>query len=119
MDLRKTIRRILREELNNDLTEFQRQEILIRKLLDGASFEGVCGFTFSKVTDRYLNADNNRLGRIMIKFSEEWYRTDNDSKYLNKKLQLMQETKKQVEDIIERYLNLDNIHIGSYLEKCN
>lgn len=101
------------EELGDIKSNYQKQVELIEKLLYSKSYEGVCGFRFIE------DEDDDRVRSIMIKFSEEWYRTDNDSLYLNKKLQLIQETKKKVADIIERYLNLDDIFVGSYLQECN
>lgn len=113
MNLRESVKRILREELGDIKSNYQKQVELIEKLLYSKSYEGVCGFRFIE------DEDEERVRSIMIKFSEEWYRTDNDSLYLNKKLQLIQETKKKVADIIERYLNLDDIFVGSYLDQCN
>lgn len=113
MDLRKTIKRILNEESGDTKTKGQKQTRIIKKLLNGRSFEGVCGFIFIE------DEDDDRVSDIMIIFSEEWYRTDNDAKYLNKKLQLIQETKEKVRDIIKMYLSINNIYVGSYLEKCD
>ena len=108
------------EDCNSSLNEqqdtksnYEKQVELIEKLLKSQSYEGVCGFRFIE------DEDDDRVRSIMIKFSEVWYLTDDDSLYLNKKLRLIQETKKKVADIIGRYLNLDNIYVGSYLQECN
>jgi hypothetical protein len=113
MNLRDTIKRILNEELGDTKSNYKKQVRIFEKLLKSKSYEGVCGFIFIE------DEDDDRVRSIMIKFSEVWYLTDNDSLYLNKKLRLIQETKKKVADIIGRYLNLDNIYVGSYLENCD
>ena len=113
MNLRETIKRILSEELGDTKSNYEKQVRIFEKLLKSQSYEGVCGFRFIE------DEDDDRVRSIMIKFSEVWYLTDDDSLYLNKKLRLIQETKKKVADIIGRYLNLDNIYVGSYLEECN
>ena len=112
MNLRETIKRILSEELGDTKSNYEKQVRIFEKLLKSQSYEGVCGFRFIE------DEDDDRVRSIMIKFSEVWYLSDNDSLYLNKKLRLIQETKKNVADIIGRYLNLDNIYVGSYLEEC-
>ena len=113
MNLRETIKRILSEELGDTKSNYEKQVRIFEKLLKSKSYEGVCGFRFIE------DEDDDRVRSIMIKFSEVWYLTDDDSLYLNKKLRLIQETKKKVADIIGRYLNLDNIYVGSYLQECN
>ena len=113
MNLRETIKRILSEELGDTKSNYEKQVRIFEKLLYSKSYEGVCSFRFIE------DEDDDRVGSIMIKFSEVWYFSDNDSRYLNKKLRLIQETKKKVADIIGRYLNLDNIYVGSYLQECN
>jgi hypothetical protein len=113
MNLRETIKRILSEELGDTESNYEKQVRIFEKLLYSKSYEGVCGFRFIE------DEDDDRVRSIMIKFSEVWYLSDNDSLYLNKKLRLIQETKKKVADIIGRYLNLDNIYVGSYLQECN
>ena len=113
MNLRETIKRILSEELGDTKSNYEKQVELIEKLLYSRSYEGVCSFRFIE------DEDDDRVRSIMIKFSEVWYLSDNDSLYLNKKLRLIQDTKKKVADIIGRYLNLDNIYVGSYLQECN
>ena len=113
MNLRETIKRILSEELGDTKSNYEKQVRIFEKLLKSQSYEGVCGFRFIE------DEDDDRVRSIMIKFSEVWYLTDDDSLYLNKKLRLIQETKKKVADIIGRYLNLDNIYVGSYLKECD
>ncbi len=113
MNLRETIKRILSEELGDTKSNYEKQVRIFEKLLESKSYEGVCGFRFIE------DEDDDRVRSIMIKFSEVWYMSNDDSLYLNKKLRLIQETKKKVADIIGRYLNLDNIYVGSYLQECN
>jgi len=116
MNLRDTIKKILREELSVDSTNAQRQIKLIKKLLDSASYEGVCGYIFTIDED---DEDNDRVDSVILKFSNEWYRLSDDREELNRKLRLIGITKIEIGEIINRYLNIEDLYVGSYLDKCD
>ena len=112
MNLRETIKKILREELNTDSANTQRQIKLIKKLLDSASYEGVCDYMF--IPDN----DNDRLGSVVLKFSEEWYRSSDETQELNRKLKLIQTTRDDIGKLISRFLGIKGLYVGSYVDKC-
>ena len=112
MNLRETIKKILREELNTDSANTQRQIKLIKKLLDSASYEGVCDYMFIP------DDDNDRVGSVVLKFSEEWYRSSDETQELNRKIFLIGQTRIKVKETINRYLNI-KLYVGSYLERCD
>jgi hypothetical protein len=111
MNLRDTIKRILKEDLGN--TRFNAQKRVIEKLLNTKSYEGVCDYMFIADYD-----DNDRVGSVMITFSEEWYRSSDETQELNRKLFLIGQTRTKIREIIKRYLNIE-LYVGSYLGKCN
>jgi len=113
MSQKETIRRILKEELGNTKTNFEKQAKLIKKLLDGKSYEGVCDYMFIPDDD-----DHDRVSSVMITFSEEWYRSSDETQELNRKIFLIGQTRTKIREIINRYLNID-LYVGSYLGKCN
>jgi len=115
MNLRETIRRILKEELGNTKSNFEKQAQLIKKLLDGKSYEGVCDYMFIPDDDD----DHDRVGSVMIKFSEEWYRSSDETQQLNRKIFLIGRTKIEIREIINRFLNIEDLYVGSYMGKCN
>jgi hypothetical protein len=114
MNQKETIRRILKEELGNTKSNFEKQAKLIKKLLDGKSYEGVCDYMFIPDDD-----DHDRVGSVMITFSEEWYRSSDEARELNRKFKLVQTTKYDIGKLIRRYLNIVDLYVGSYLGKCN
>jgi hypothetical protein len=114
MNQKETIRRILKEELGNPKSNFEKQAKLIKKLLDGKSYEGVCDYMFIADYD-----DNDRVGSVMITFSEEWYRSNDETQELNRKFKLVQTTKDDIGKSISRFLGIKNVYVGSYLGKCN
>ena len=113
MNLSETIKRILREELNTDSTKFERQSQVIKKLLDSASYEGVCGYVFT------IDEDNDRVASVILKFSFEWYRSSDDREELNRKLRLIGRTKIEVTKRIHNFLGIENLYVGSYLDDCD
>ena len=112
MSQKETIRRILKEELGDIKSNYEKQTKLIKKLLDGKSYEGVCDYMFIP------DDDHDRVGSVMITFSEEWYRSSDETQELNRKLFLIGQTRTKVREIIKRYLNIE-LYVGSYLGKCN
>jgi hypothetical protein len=113
MNLSKTIKRILREELNNGLTKFERQKKLIKKILDSSSYEGVCGYTFTH------DEDNDRVASVIVNFSEGWYRYSDDRNELNRRLRKIGVTKIEIENRISNFLGIENLYIGSNLVDCD
>ena len=105
-------KRIVTEDTNTNSTKAQLQKKLIKSLLDGASFEGVCGYNFN------IDRDNDRVSGVILKFSSQWYRSDDDQDALNTKLITMQRTKLIVREMVSKYLNIENLYVGSYLEDC-
>ena len=113
MNLSKTIKRILREELNNGLTKFERQKKLIKKILDSSSYEGVCGYTFT------YDEDNDRVASVIVNFSEGWYRYSDDRNELNRRLRMIGVTKIEIENRISNFLGIKNLYIGAILVDCD
>ena len=113
MNLSKTIKRILREELNNGLTKFERQKKLIKKILDSSSYEGVCGYTFTH------DEDNDRVASVIVNFSEGWYRYSDDRNELNRRLRMIGVTKIEIENRISNFLGIKNLYIGAILVDCD
>ena len=114
MNLSETIKRILREELNTDSTKFERQSKVIKKILDSASYEGVCGYVFT------IDEDNDRVASVILKFSAEWYRSSFDeTQELNRKIFLIGRTKIEVTKRIHNFLGIENLYVGSYLDDCD
>lgn len=113
MNLSKTIKRILREELNNRLTKFERERKSIKKVLDSSSYEGVCGYTFTH------DKDNDRVAGVIVNFSEGWYRYSDDRNELNRRFQTIAETKIEIENRISNFLGIKNLYIGSTLVDCD
>lgn len=105
-------KRIMTEETNTNSTNAQLQKKLIKSLLDSASFEGVCGYNFN------IDWDNDRVSGVILKFSSQWYRSDDDKDALNTKLITIQRTKLIVKEMVSKYLNIENLYVGSYLEDC-
>ena len=108
MNLRDTIKRILKEDLGN--TRFNAQKRVIEKLLNTKSYEGVCDYMFIP--------DNDRVGSVVIKFSEEWYRSSDETQELNRKLKLIQTTRDDIGKLISRFLGIKGLYVGSYVDKC-
>ena len=110
MNLRDTIKRILKEELK---TKGKKEVEIIRRLIDLHSFEGVCDYvvTYDRI--------NDRAGAIILRFSEEWYRSSDEDVELNRKLKLIRTTKEEVEKLIDKYTGLKNIYVGYVFEKCD
>ena len=109
MNLRDTIKRILKEDLGN--TRFNNQKRVIEKLLNTKSYEGVCDYLFIP------DVGNDTVGSVLIKFSEEWYRSNEEAQELNRKLFLIGRTRIEIREIINRFLNMD-LYVGSYLAEC-
>jgi hypothetical protein len=81
--------------------------------LDRASYEGVCGYIFT------IDEDNDRVASVILKFSEEWYWSSVEFQVMNRKLSLIGRTKIEIGEIINRYLNIEDLYVGSYLDKCD
>ena len=110
MNLRDTIKRILKEESK---TKGKKEVEIIRRLLDLNPFEGVCDYvvTYDRI--------NDKVGAVILRFSEEWYRSSDETVELNRKLKLIRATKDEVEKLINNYTGLKNIYVGYVYEECN
>jgi hypothetical protein len=62
--------------------------------------------------------DNDRVGSVMITFSEEWYWSSVEFQELNRKLKLVQTTKDDIAKLISRFLGIKGLYVGSYMDKC-
>lgn len=107
------IKRIMKEELNDNLTDAQLQVKLISKLLDIASLEGVCYYDFR------IDYKNDMVSGIYLNFSSKWYRSSDDRNEMNLKLSKIQESKEKVKKMVSRYLGIKNLYVGSYMEDCD
>jgi len=113
MNLRDTIKRILIEELGDTKSNYEKQVAVLLRLLKSKDYEGVCGYSFTH------DKDNDRVAGVHVEFSSDWYRLSDDQKYLNLQLRKMQETKRDINQIAQKYLGIENLYVGSYLEDCN
>jgi hypothetical protein len=113
MNLRKTIKRILKEELGDIKSNYEKQVRVLKKLLKSKDYEGVCSYNFTH------DKDNDRVAGVIVIFSSDWYRQNEDSKYLNMQLMKIQMTKQDIRQIVEKFLGMENLYVGSYLEDCD
>jgi hypothetical protein len=110
MNLRDTIKRILKEELGDTLIKAKKESKLIEKLLKSKSYDGFCGVTFT------FDNDEDRVRGVYLEFSSEWYMSYEDSEELNKKLNHMQIVRHDFKKAAKQMLGLDNLYIHSTLE---
>ena len=113
MNLRDTIKRILNEELGDTKSNYEKQVALLKRLLKSKSYEGVCGYNF--VSD----IGDDGIARVIVKFAEEWYRSSDDTRDLNRKIGIMSTIKLEIKEIGKKFLGIENFYVGSYLVKCN
>ena len=106
MNLRDTIKRILKEQLGTP-TKAKKESKILERLLQLKSYEGVCRakFTF----------DRDRVRGVDLEFSSEWYRSSDDSNELKKKFIHMQVVKMDFEKVVKQMLGLDNLYVGTSL----
>jgi hypothetical protein len=110
MNLRDTIKRILKEELGDSAPNAKRESKLLKKLLKSKSYDGLCGIRFS------FDISEDRVGGAYLMFSSEWYMSYEDSEELNKKLLHIQVVKKDFGRAAKQMLGLENLYVGSELE---
>lgn len=113
MNLRETIKRILKEELDTTKSNYEKQVAVLKRLLKSKDYEGVCHYHFTH------DQDNDRVAGVIVIFSSDWYRQSDDAKHLNIKLLSMTRIKKDIRQIAKKYLGIENLYVGSYLEDCN
>lgn len=94
-------------------TQFEKDEKLIRALLSKFNYEGICGY------DMISDDDSDRVRSIILKFSKDWYRSSDETMELNRKFNLIKTTKDEIKKMINKYIGLKNIYIGSVLDKCD
>jgi hypothetical protein len=112
MSQKETIRRILKEELGNTKSNFEKQAKLIKKLLDGKSYEGVCGYVITEYK-------NDRVGAVILEFSTEWYNSNVKEGGVNRTKILIEKTRYEIEKTINRFLGIKNVYIGDVRSDCN
>jgi len=113
MNLRETIKRILKEELDTTKSNYEKQVAVLKRLLKSKDYEGVCRYNFTH------DEDNDRVAGVIATFSSDWYRKNEEQKYLNIQLIKMQTTKLLIKKLAEKFLGIENLYVGSYLEDCN
>jgi hypothetical protein len=113
MNLRETIKRILSEELGDTNSNYEKQVAVLKRLLKSKDYEGVCRYNFTH------DEDHDRVASVLVIFSSDWYRLSDEQKYLNKQLMKIQATKQDIRQIAKKYLGMENLYVGSYLEDCN
>jgi hypothetical protein len=111
MNLRDTIKKILKEELGD--TRLIRQKHAIEKLLNAKSFEGVCGYVIAG--DRI----NDRVSAVILKFSTDWYISHPEAGGVGGKKRLIEKTKDEIGKTINRFLGIKNVYIGDVWSDCN
>ncbi len=111
MNLRDTIKRILKEDLENTGLNYQKR--VIERLLNLRPYEGVCDFVV--VEDKI----NNRVSAVIIKFSTDWYTSKLKPWEIIEEKRLKQKTKDEVEKTINRYLGIKNLYIGDVWSDCS
>lgn len=113
MNLRETIKRILSEELGDTKSNYEKQVAVLKKLLKSKDYEGVCRYDFTH------DEENDRVAGVYVIFSVDWYRKSDEQKYLNMQFISIQTTKEDIKQIAKKYLGIENLYVGSYLEDCN
>ena len=113
MNLRETIKRILNEELGDTKSNYEKQVRILTRILNSKSYEGVCKYIFAP------DNDHDKVGSIIVKFSEKWYRQSDEAKYLNTRLMSMKTIRLDIRNICKKFLGIENLYVGSYLEDCN
>lgn len=113
MNLRKTIQKILKEELGETKSNYEKQVAVLKRLLKSKDYKGVCGYNFTH------DKDNDRVAGLIVIFSNDWYRKSEEQKYLNMQLMDIQMTKQDIRQIVEKFLGMENLYVGSYLEDCD
>jgi hypothetical protein len=94
-----------RDDLNENVSNFEKQKSLIETLLSRFDFENVCGFDILK------DDDLDRVGSVMIAFAGSQPEPDSYYYYLT--------TRKKVKKIIKDYLGLNNYFLGFYeVKEC-
>jgi hypothetical protein len=111
MNLRDTIKKILKEELGD--TRLIRQKHAIEKLLNSKSFEGVCGWVITQ------DKINDRVGAVILKFSSDWFHSNFDEGVVYRKKRLIEKTKYEVEKEINRFLGIKGVYVGNVFSDCN
>ena len=113
MNLRETIKRILNEELGDTKSNYEKQVRILTRILNSKSYEGVCKYIFAP------DNDHDKVGSIIVKFSEKWYRQSDEAKYLNTRLMSMKTIRLDIRNTCKKFLGIENIYVGSYLEDCD
>lgn len=113
MYIQHIIRRILKEELGETKSNYEKQVAVLKKLFKTKSYEGVCRYIFTH------DKDNDRVAGLIVIFSSDWYRKSEEQKYLNMQLMKIQMTKQDIRQIVEKFLGMENLYVGSYLEDCD
>lgn len=113
MNLRKTIKRILKEELGETKSNYEKEVAGLKKLLRAKNYEGVCGYNFTH------DKDNDRVAGVIVIFSNDWYRKSDKQEYLNKQFISIHTTKEDIKQNAKKYLGIKNLYVGAYLEDCN
>lgn len=106
-------KRLVSEELDTTKSNYEKQVAVLKRLLKSKSFEGVCGYNF--VSD----IGDDGIARVIVKFAEEWYRSSDDTRDLNRKVGTMSTIKLEIKEIGKKFLGIENFYVGSYLVKCN
>ena len=73
----------------------------------------MCGYNFT------WGEDEDRVASVILKFSSKWYRSSDDTRDLNRKVGTMSTTRLEIKEMVNKYLNIENLYIGSYLEDCD
>lgn len=113
MNLRKTIKRILKEELGETKSNYEKEVAGLKKLLGAKNYEGVCRYDFTH------DKDNDRVAGVIVIFSNDWYRKSDEQEYLNKQFISIHTTKEDIKQNAKKYLGIKNLYVGAYLEDCN
>lgn len=106
-------KRLVSEELETTKSNYEKQVLVLKKLLKSKDYEGVCRYDFTH------DEENDRVAGVYVIFSSDWYRQNDDSKYLNIQLIKIKTTKRSIENLVQRFLGIENLYVGSYLEDCN
>jgi len=87
-----------RDNLNENVSNFEKQKTLIEKLLSRYNIEGICGYDIYPDDD-----DPDKIGTILFAYSKKFMKLHDVSIF---------GTRLEIKDILKKYLGLKDIYIG-------
>jgi hypothetical protein len=94
--------------LIENLSRFEKEKILIEKLLSHINLPGICGFDF------FPNFDYTAVDSVYVAISEEWLKDNNRTG-----MEFVNETIRRVESILKKFFSFTHIAVNCYgVKEC-